>query len=253
MFERDFSRFTQLLDDAFSLNPNWKPLGANGKALFFRALELYPFDAVSKAMTAHIRDPQRGKFQPAPADLIAQIEAAQGAAGRPGVDEAWAQALAAVDEAETVVWTEETAAAFAACRPVLNTGDKIGARMAFKDAYTRLVTEANRQHKPVKWQVSLGTDAGRRTEVISKAQVAGLLPAAQAQALLPAPAFREEVDHAGLARLKAELAKLVPADEKMAQRRAEKIRAEQHDVATRKAELAQRVAAYHGGKHAVAS
>lgn len=253
MFERDFGPFVQLLDDAFSLNPNWKPLAPNGKALFFKALEQFPLEVVRAAMTAHIRDPQRGKFQPAPADLIAQIEAAQGGDGRPGVDEAWAMSLAAMDEAETVVWTEEMSAAFSVCRAVLATGDKIGARMAFKDAYLRLVTEANRQHKSVKWHVSLGTDAGRRTDAISKAQVAGLLPAAQAQALLPAPAVREEVDHAGLARLKEELKKLTPADEKLAQRRAAQIAAQQADVAARKAEIQERVRAYKGDAHALAS
>lgn len=253
MFKRDFSGFVQLLDDAFSLNPNWKPLPPNGKALFFRALEQYPFDVVSRAMTAHIRDPQRGKFQPAPADLIAQIEAAQGGAGRPGVDEAWALVQEAVDERATVVWTPEMAEAFSVCRPVLIGGDKVGARMAFKDAYTRLVADASRQQKPVKWEVSLGSDASRRVAAIEKAQSAGLLPAAQAQALLPAPEAIEEVDRAGLARLREELKKLIPADEKLAQRRAAQIAAEQSEIAARKAEIERRVREYQGGKHALAS
>lgn len=253
MFERDFAGFVELLDDTFSLNPNWKPLPPNGKALFFRALEQYPLDVVTRAMTAHIRDPQRGKFQPAPADLIAQIEAAQGGSGRPGVDEAWAMAMGAIDERETVIWTPEMAEAFAVCRPVLLGGDKVGARMAFKDAYTRLVADANRAQKPVKWEVSLGSDASKRTAVIGRAQAAGMLPPAQVRALLPAPEASEEVDRAGLARLREELKKLVPADEKMAQRRAEQIRVEQDEVAARKAELAQRVAAYQGGQHAMAS
>ena len=71
--------------------------------------------------------------------------------GRPGADEAWAIALEALDEACSVVWCGEIQQAFAIARPVLVAGDKIGARMAFRNAYDRLVRDARVQRKPERW------------------------------------------------------------------------------------------------------
>lgn len=242
MFSRDYDEFVRLLDDAFSLNPNWKPLSGTGKALFFKAMEPYQFEAVSKAMTAHIRDPQRGKFQPTPADLIAQIEAGAGNGGRPGADEAWSVAMLAEDEAETVVWTEEMRNAFAICRPVLEAGDKVGARMAFKDAYTRLAAEAVRAGRSPKWECSLGHDATRREATISQAVQRGLLPAPNAAALLPAPSKgMASID--GMARVKAELAKLESAADKAEAARERAAMAEREALAARKSLLAQQARA----------
>src|SRR3546814_7492643 len=139
MRDTDFTRFTALLDDIAGVLPNAKPFSPAGKSLFFRALAGYRIDDVERGLMAHVADPQRGRFLPAPADVIAQIEGAAANDGRPGADEAWALAYRAADEAETVIWTEETAQALAAAWPVLQAGDKVGARMAFKGAYDRLV------------------------------------------------------------------------------------------------------------------
>lgn len=53
-----------------------------------------------------------------------------------------------------------------------------------------------------------------------------------------------EVDHNRLARLKEELKKLVPAGEKMAQRRAAEIQAERDGLAARKADIQNRIKSY---------
>lgn len=194
MFDTDFNRFTAMLDDIAGMLPNAKPLTPAGKGLFFRALSRFRFEDVEGGLMAHISDPQRGRFMPVPADVIAQIEAAIGDDGRPGADEAWAIALQACDESATVVWTEEAARALAAAQPVLDIGDKIGARMAFKTAYDRLVTQARSKRRPLRWQYSLGHDPMQREQALQTAVTNGILPAPQVAGLLPAPEGMSQVD-----------------------------------------------------------
>lgn len=89
---------------------------------------------------------------------------------RPSADEAWALSLKAQDEAETVVWTQDMAEAWVICKPVMDSGDEVGARMAFKAAYDRICA----QGRPVKWIVSEGWDPERRLVAIEKARSIGL-------------------------------------------------------------------------------
>ena len=70
------------------------------------------------------------------ADILERIETAD---GRPLADEAWATAILAMEESETFIWTLETQQAFAVARPLVEINDRVGARMAFHDAYARLV------------------------------------------------------------------------------------------------------------------
>ena len=104
--------------------------------------------------------------------------------GHPTANEAWALVLSSHDEAETVVWTEQIAEAARIAQPILDSGDKVGARMAFRDAYDRILRE--RPEKP-RWFASLGSDPGRRTAAIDRAVRAGLLTQSHAVGLLPAP------------------------------------------------------------------
>ncbi|PNG31524.1 hypothetical protein [Pseudomonas protegens] len=97
------------------------------------------------------------------------LKHAQSADGRPGKDEAWAIAMTTNDEFETVVLTDEIQLALASAKPVLDAGDKVGARMAFISAYERLVGQAREDNKQVNWHVSVGFDANRRTQAITKA------------------------------------------------------------------------------------
>jgi hypothetical protein len=96
--------------------------------------------------------------------------------GRPGRDEAWAIALSSADEDDTVVMTDEIQLAMSAARPVLDAGDKVGARMAFMSAYDRFVDEARREAAPVNWLISLGYDASRRDIAIERAVQLKRLP-----------------------------------------------------------------------------
>lgn len=246
MFERDFDEFVEQLDGTISLNPNWKPLQPVGKALFFKAMEPYSMAQVSAALTAHIRDTKSGMFQPTPAHLIAQIQGAAGNDGRPGAEEAWAIALTSRDEADTVVWTAETAEAFAICSPIFP--DEVGARMAFKEAYNRLVAAARLTGKPSTWSISLGWDVKKRESVIERAHVAGLLAAPAVRAFFPKYSGATAAPGAecpeGLKKVKEALAQIQDGWAKAAENRAAEVAAEREAEAARKAEIAGQVAAY---------
>lgn len=117
--------------------------------------------------------------------LAAVLERLEEADGRPGADEAWAIAISAQDECETVVWTDEISQAFAVARPILEARDKVGARMAFRDAYERITRESRAERAPVRWSVSLGNDPERRASALSAAVALRRIEAGAAQHLLP--------------------------------------------------------------------
>lgn len=162
-------------------------------SIFFRALQRWPLADVRAAFDAHVSDPQRGKFVPVPADVIAQLEARAADDGRPGPEEAWATAIGAADENDTVVWTAETAQAWGIARPVLAGGDEIGARMAFREAYNRLVVEARAVRRPPQWQAALGHDSTRHADALRRAADLGRLPRADAEAVAALPGPRAPV------------------------------------------------------------
>lgn len=104
--------------------------------------------------------------------------------GHPTANEAWAMVLASLDESETVVWTDQVAEAAAVARPILEAGDEVGARMAFRDAYERIVRE--RADEP-RWFPSLGSDAVRREAALDLAVADGRLRREHVDGLLPPP------------------------------------------------------------------
>lgn len=190
MRDADTAPFVAMLRDVFGLYPQARALSDGQVAVFFRALAAYSLQQVRAALDAHVRDPERGRWPPVPADVVAQITAAARVDGRPGPEEAWAIALRASDEAATVVWTAEIALALAACRPVLDAGDEVGARMAFREAYSRAVEAARARGVAPAWAASLGHDEQQRERALDSAVQMGLLPAQEAAALLPPPESR---------------------------------------------------------------
>lgn len=246
MDKPDYQPFVQMLDAVYALHG--KSLNAEAKALFFRALSQFPLGMVRAAMDAHVRDPNRGQFPPKPADLMAQIVGQSNDDGRPGPDEAWAIALTSRDESETVVWTREMAAAFDICRPVLDGGDEVGARMAFKDAYNRLVTEARRDGNPVAWSASLGWDIEKREVALHTAVTRNQLPAPAAAALLPAPAtddgYSPEKAAENLAKLRQMMAEMGTAAERRQRAKERAAQAQRAAEQAKKLEIAARVASY---------
>lgn len=192
MRDTDFPQFAAMLDDVAGLKREVYSPGQ--KTMFFRALSAHSLDAVRAGLDAHVKHPKNGRFLPMPADVIGQIESLVADDGRPGPEEAFAVALRAADERDSVVWSQESAKAWAIALPIFCGGDQVGARMAFKEAYNRLVDEARRARQPVQFLVSEGFEPERRRVAIEAAVVAGLLPQPDpALALLALPAPRADV------------------------------------------------------------
>lgn len=110
--------------------------------------------------------------------------------GHPGPEEAWAivsRGLSKSDftlvEENTVVWTEEMRKAYGSA--VALADDSVAARMAFKEAYQRQVSDARLAGGKPSWSVSLGTDPNDRVTQITEAVKAGRLTSHYAQVLLP--------------------------------------------------------------------
>lgn len=107
-----------------------------------------------------------------------------------GANEAWSIARNSIGfngEELTVVWTSECAVAFDAVSEMIRLGDKYQiaeAKKIFTERYERLVMEArDKRQKPV-YQVSYGDDKEQRKAAIRDAEIAGLLPTAEASLLL---------------------------------------------------------------------
>lgn len=112
------------------------------------------------------------------ADVISRLDD-----GRPGPEEAWA--AIPHDEYGSCVMTEEMSQAYGIAAPLLNGGDEVGARMAFRESYTRLLQKARDESTPVRWFPSLGFDGSGRVSVIAEAVRLGRLSLEHSQSLLP--------------------------------------------------------------------
>ncbi|WP_186260031.1 hypothetical protein [Burkholderia gladioli] len=215
--------------------------------VFWAQLSPHPLDAVLRALSHHVAT---SEFAPTPASILKHLPKASD--GRPGPDEAWAIAIRSADERETVVWTQEIAEAWTIARPVFD-GDEIGARMAFKDAYTR-ICERNRQLGVApQWSVSQGFDAEKRITAVNQAVQAGRLALPQAKAAVPLLAGQSDpaptVDvEANLARLKQLVAGIGSARARSSAEKSERAREAAAGLAEAKREMAQRVAAYEGAR-----
>ena len=157
--------------------------------VWWAKLAPFPIEAVAAAFAKHLDE---SEYAPTPAAILRHLP--RPVDGRPHADEAWAIALNARSERETVVWTAETAQAWNMVS-ALAASDEVGARMAFRAAYTRLVDDAIAHNVPARWLVSPGHDPQRRIEVVDAAVRAGRLTLADARAAVPAlPAPTAERD-----------------------------------------------------------
>lgn len=146
-------------------------------------LERYPEEWVAGAL---MRCRRELRYKLTLADILTRMDD-----GRPGVEQAWA--MCPRTEAVTVVWTEETAAAWGAASPLIFEGDEVAARMAFKEAYLVAVQKAREGARPVKWSVTLGHDPHGRETPILEAVKYGRITAQHAANLLP---YRDEPSEA---------------------------------------------------------
>ncbi len=97
--------------------------------------------------------------------------------GHPGVEEAWS--LCPRSEADTAVLTDQIAQAYKSVRGLLESGDEVAARMAFKETYLAALREAREGRQPASWWVSMGTDASGRVAPVRAAVAKGRLPAGE--------------------------------------------------------------------------
>lgn len=171
-------KIEEYLDGLASLHG--KALNATAGRIFLNALRDYPQDLVLAALERCTREL---KTFPTIADVLSRIDD-----GHPGVEEAWA--LVPKNEQDSAVWTGEIARAFWACVSLIDS-DPVGARMAFKEKYSKELLEAKAAKRPPKWDATLGTDKEKRVRVIQAAvQERKFLPE-YAQILLPDTSFQD--------------------------------------------------------------
>lgn len=143
-------------------------------------LSQYPVPVVLDALTRCRRE-LTGRLT-----LAAVLERVGAADGRPTANEAWGIALRGFDEALTIITNQEINDAMAAARPIMDAGDEVGARMAFRDTYERIVGEHRNNGIQPEWYPSLGSDQRLRDSVITDAAERGLISQSYVAAL-PAP------------------------------------------------------------------
>ena len=72
MKTRDKQAFVQTMTAVTDLYG--KPISEAGWSIWWAALEGYSLSQVQQALSAHVRDPDRGQFMPKPADVVRQID-----------------------------------------------------------------------------------------------------------------------------------------------------------------------------------
>lgn len=154
----------------------------SGSAIAVMAKDLltaYPEERVIHALARCRRELSRPLSSGAVFERLAEND------GRPGAEEAWA--MCPQSEEDSVCWTLEMREAYSIARSVAEQGDNIGARMAFKDAYSRLVRESRENGFPTRWELSLGWEPSGRIRAVEKAVQVKALTQERAAALLPPP------------------------------------------------------------------
>jgi len=159
-------------------------------SMMARDLSKYPTDTVIEALQS-VRNTKSRFTQDA---VVKEIERLT-PDGRPGADEAWA--MIPRDEYASCVMTEEMSGALHVAQPLLYEGDQVAARMAFKEAYARLVDTAKRAGTPVRWTPSLGYDKEGRESCLAEAVRLGRMSAEHAIKLLPPDKVAPMLEQAG--------------------------------------------------------
>ena len=179
-------RFQELIGGLYEMRGKPAP-SRTVKALWYRALVDFDLDDIQAAMDRYLSDQSQGMEMPQPRHILRFLAPQQ---MRLSADEAWAIALTAQDENDTVIWTDEIAEASAVATPILDEGDKIGARMAFRSAYERIVAEKG--SCPPVVMVSLGYDRQRRDEAIKLAVEQGRIGHEEARRIAPSLSITRE-------------------------------------------------------------
>lgn len=147
--------------------------------MWMRALSKFPPGSVMRATENHL---QTCRFKPQLADIVAGCKALVGGEWL-GAEEAWARMPKS--EMDSAMLTDEIAQAIAIVAPMMANGDYIAARMAFKDAYTRLVDQAKIDGRAPVYFPSFGTDKAGAATMLANAVRAGQLTFERAAEVKP--------------------------------------------------------------------
>lgn len=141
-------------------------------------LEAYPVDNVLAALRRCRSELKSIRY----GDILDRLPG-----GHPGPEEAWSIVSRGMqNEALTVVWTDQIREAYGVA--VGLSDDPVAARLAFKEAYLKLVSEARARNQQPAWSVSAGTDQHDRERAVSEAVKNGKLLPHYAGKFLPYPA-----------------------------------------------------------------
>ena len=144
--------------------------------IYWETLREHDFKPLQQAMQCHVKDPEHGRFMPKPADLIRHLPG-----GRiMGADAAWEVAMRARIWDEDATTVASTAVFRAFPFGIWRMGDKVGARMAFKDAYPAALAKYGDQV-----EVSMGLHPAGRAPAVLDAVRTGLIDRQAARLLLP--------------------------------------------------------------------
>lgn len=241
MNEKDRAEFAQVVRATFNNYGREAPMQETLR-MWWGLLAEFEIVTVRLAFSRHVvSDP---KYPPTIGQIL-EILNAGNKAGRLGAEEAWAVAVKACDETETVVMNDEIAQAWGICKPIMDLGDEVGARMAFKEAYQRITAAAT---EPVKWWPSIGSDPHKRDAALSVAKRQGLLPAPYVAALLPPPMPTKATGNPeGLQRVKDEIAKMNLSRMDRVVARDASVKADRDAVIAAKRAIAERIEKYRKG------
>lgn len=198
MLDSDKSKFLKMMQATLAVYD--KTATTETVGLWWNLLACYEFSDVEQAFGRFLKSAE-GKWSPKPASIISIIDAMR-PDGRLGADEAWA--MIPRDEFASAVMTTEMAEALRVAQPLLDEGDQVAARMAFKESYARIV-EANKRNgiKP-SWFPSLGQDKEGRDAVLAEAVRLGRISADHAIGLLPPDKIAPMLQSAGEEKLALE-------------------------------------------------
>ena len=157
-----------------------KQLSPEALAIITQDLSIYPPDAITQAL----KNVRNGKSPFSQGAIVSEIESLI-PDGRLGAEEAWA--TYPHNEMDSAVITNEIAEAMNVAQVLISEGDMIGARMTFKEAYTRIVKTNKANNIAPKWFPSLGQSKEGREQALKKAVELGRLTQDHATSLLPAP------------------------------------------------------------------
>lgn len=177
----EFAKGMAVLAEVFE-----KQLSSHAIEIYYIALKNLPVEKFQKIVGNIVIN---NRFFPKPVDFL---ESAIIDDGRPEPESSWARMPK--NEDDSIVWTEEEAEAYGVALPLLQDGDKIAARMAYKETYIKQVSLARAEKRKVVWKASLGFDVGRREAVIKEAVEKGRLSSSSAANILPSIEFKNAIE-----------------------------------------------------------